>query len=85
MLTDGFADGVDLIEGLLDGVWAESFAGDPDGEKDGGHTAFAHAWDVNVAIGVASGEIEIGIEEALGGVVVSVDDDGGRLELLGLR
>jgi uncharacterized FlaG/YvyC family protein len=32
---------------------------------------------------VANAEIEFGIEEALGGVIVSVDDDGGEVELFG--
>jgi hypothetical protein len=33
---------------------------------------------------MADGEIESGVEEALGGVVVGVDDDGSRLEPFGL-
>jgi len=36
IFADGFADGIDLIEGLLDGVGAEDFAGDVDGEEEGG-------------------------------------------------
>ena len=56
MLADGFADGIDLIESLLDGFGAEDFAVDPDGEEDGGETAVAHAGNVNVAVGVGDGD-----------------------------
>jgi len=83
MLADGFADGVDLIESLLDGLRAGDLAGNPDGEEESGETAIAHARDVNAAVGVARAEIEFGIEETLGGVVVGVDDDGGEVEGFG--
>jgi len=33
---------------------------------------------------VANAEIEFGVEEALGGVVVGIDDDGGEVESLAL-
>src|ERR1700688_4615281 len=82
MFADGFADGVDLLKGLLDGVGAHDFSGDPNGEEDGGEAAFAHAGDVDVTVRVARGEVEFGIEEALGGVVVSVDDYGGGVKFL---
>ena len=83
MLADGFADGVDLIESELDGLWAGDLAGNPDGEEKGGEIAFAHAGDVNATVGMANAEIEFGIKETLGGVVVRVDDDGGEMELFG--
>ena len=83
MLANGFADGVDLIESLLDGLRAGDLAGNPDGEEEGGEAAIAHARDVYAAVGVASGEIEFGVEEALGGVVVGVDDNGGEVEGFG--
>ena len=59
------------------------FAGDPDGEEEGGEAAIAHARHVNVAVGMASADIEFGIEEALRGVVVGVDDDRGEVEFFG--
>src|SRR5271157_5185861 len=83
MVADGFVDSVDLIESLLDGLRAGDFAGNPDGEEESGETAIAHAGDVNAAVGVASAEIEFGIEEALGGVVVGVNDNGGEVEGFG--
>jgi len=84
MFADGFAYGVNLIEGLFDRIGAEDFGGDPDGEEDAYEAAFAHAGDINVAVCVAGREIEFGVEEALRSVVVGVDDNGGGLQLFGL-
>ncbi len=80
MLADGFADCVDLVDGFLDGFGTDGFAGDPDGEEDGVEATFAHARDVDVAVGVARADVEGGIEKTLRGVIVSVDDDGGGVE-----
>ena len=59
---------------------AHGAAINPDGKEDGVHTAFAHAGDVDVARGIALAEVEIAGEEALGGVIVSIHDDGGKME-----
>ena len=81
MLAHRFADGVDLIEGLLHRGRAENFTVDPDREKDGRESAITHPGNVDVAIGVWNGDIEMRIEEPLRGVVVGVDDDRGGLQL----
>ncbi len=83
MFANGFADGVDLVESLLNGDGAGDFAVDPDGEEDGVQAAFAHARDVDVAVGVTRADIEGGVEEALGGVVVGIDNDGRGVERFG--
>jgi hypothetical protein len=45
---------------------------------------FTHAGDVDVARGIAFAKIEIAGEEALGGVIVGVNNDGGEVEPAGL-
>jgi hypothetical protein len=83
MLADSFTDGVDLIESLLDGDRSGDFAVDPDGEEDGVQTAFTHAGDIDVAVGLARTDIEGGVKETLRGVVVGVDDHRSEVELFG--
>ena len=80
--ADVLADGVDLVERLLDGGRAHDAAVDPDRKEDGVHAAFAHARDVDGAVGVALAEIVVVREEALRGVVVGVEDDGGKMQLV---
>ena len=65
MFADLFADGINLIEGLLDGNGTDGFAGGPDGEKDGVQATVAHAWDVDVAIGVALTDIEFAVSTTM--------------------
>ena len=77
-------DGIDLVESFLNRERAHGAAVNPDGKENGVHAAFAHAGDVDVARGIALAEVEIAGEEALSGVVVSVNDDGGEVESAGL-
>jgi hypothetical protein len=74
---------VNLIESFLDRLGAGGLAGKPDGKENGVEAAFAHAGDVNIAVGVAGADVESRIEEALRGVIVGVNDDRGGLEFLG--
>ena len=48
-------------------------------------SAFAHARNVDDAVGVANAEVEFRVEEALGGVVVGIHDDGAEMEVVSLR
>src|ERR1700693_5977481 len=77
-------DGIDLVERFLNRERAHGAAINPDGKEDGVHAAFTHAGDVDVARGIALAKIEIAGEEALGGVIVGVNDDGGEVEPTGL-
>src|SRR5438045_4296963 len=45
----------------------------PDGKEDLVHTAFAHARNVHVAVGIALAEVEVFGEKALRGVVVGIE------------
>jgi hypothetical protein len=77
-------DGIDLVESFLNRKRAHSAAINPDGKENGVHATFAHAGDVDVTRGIALAEVEIAGEEALGGVVVGVGDDGGEMKSVGL-
>ena len=55
------------------------------GEENAVEAALLHARNVDVAVGVARAEIEMRVEEALRGVVVSVDDDGMHMQFAGVR
>jgi hypothetical protein len=83
MGEDLLADGVDLVESFFDGGGASNCAGHPDGEENAVETAGFHARNVDLAVGVARVEIEMRIEEALGGVVMRVDDNGMKMEFAG--
>ena len=83
VLVDLRVDGVDLFLRALDGDRTADFAGHPDGEEYGADAAFFHARNVYASLFVARGEIEVAVDEALGGVGVSVDDDAGEMELAG--
>jgi hypothetical protein len=83
MLANGFTHGVDLVDRFLNRFRPHDLAGNPDGKENGCETTLAHAGDVDVAVCVAGGEIKPGVEEALRGVIMSIDDDRGRLEPFG--
>ena len=83
MFANLVADGLDLISGALDGDGPGDFAGHPDGEEDGVEAAFFHARDVDAALRIARGEIEVAVEEALRGVGVGIDDDRGEMQIAG--
>ncbi len=75
MFADLVANGLDLVGGALDGYGPGDFAGNPDGEENRVEAAFFHARDVHAAFGIAGGEIEIAVDEALRGVGVGVHHD----------
>jgi hypothetical protein len=69
-----------LIERFLNGRRAHGAAVNPDGKENGVHAAFAHAWDVDAAVGITLGDIEVFGEKALRRVIVSVEHDGGKMK-----
>jgi hypothetical protein len=75
MLLHLVQDGTNLLDGMFDGFGPSDLAGDPDGEKDCAKAAFAHARYVYAAIFLADSKIELRVQHALGGVVVSIDND----------
>ena len=83
MFAHLLAHGVDLVESAVHGFGASDFARNPDGEEDGAEAAFFHAGDIDAAVGGAFAEIEFAVEETLGGVVVSVDHDGRKMQFAG--
>jgi len=68
-------DGIYLIQRFLDGRGTHDSAVNPDGKEDGVHAAFAHARDVNAAIGIALAKVKRLGEKALRGVIVRIEDD----------
>jgi hypothetical protein len=83
MVADGGANGVNLVESFLHRGRALDAGVDEDGEEQRVEAAFAHAGNVDVAAaGVALGEVVVLGEEELRGVGVSVEHDGGEVELV---
>src|SRR2546429_3518904 len=64
-------------------LFRSDFAGNPNRKKDGVQAPFAHAGNVDAAVGVARTQIEFSIEEALCRVVVRVDNNRGEMKFLG--
>ena len=78
-------DGINLVEGFLDRGRTHDAAIDPDGKENRIHAAFAHARNIHVTVGIALAEIEVLGEKALRGVVVRIEHDRGKVQLLGAR
>lgn len=74
-------DRIDLIQRLLDSGWTHDAPIDPDREKDCVHATFPHPRDVDVTFGVAPPEVEVLDEEALGRIVVRVENDRRKVQL----
>ena len=80
----GLAHRGDLILSAADGGGAGNGSGNPDRKENRVEATFAHARDVDAAIGVARGEIKFRVEQSLGGVVMSVDHDRTEMQVVGL-
>ena len=61
MRADHLADGVDLIERALHRFGAGDRARHPDGKENRAEAAFAHARDVDAAVGVTDADVEAGV------------------------
>jgi hypothetical protein len=85
ILFDLGLNGFDLFFSALDGNRPADFAGHPNSEKDGVDATVFHARDVDASLFVARGEVEVAVDQALGGVDVCVDDDGREMELASFR
>ena len=72
IFNDVLVHGINLIESFLHRGRTHDAAINPDGKENGVHASFAHARDIDVAIGVAPAEVEILGEEPLRRVVVRI-------------
>src|SRR5581483_5750414 len=79
---DVFADRVDLVQRLLDSHGPHGSTINPNGEENGVHPAFAHAGDVDASVRIPLAQVKILGEEALRGVVVRIQHDGGKVQLV---
>ena len=85
MVADLFEGAVDEFKGAEGGAVAGVLVGvDPDGEELGVEVALLRAVVVEHAAFERVGEVPVLIDEALGGVGVGVDDDGGLVDLGGV-
>jgi hypothetical protein len=71
-----------LVEGFLHGWRASDRSEHPDGEKLRIEAAFAHAGDIHVAVRMTRTEIEFPVEQALRGIGMGIQDDGGKVQFV---
>jgi hypothetical protein len=72
---------LDLLQRPANRFRTRHGAGNPDGEENRAHTAFAHPRNIDRAVRMRHAEIEIVVEQALGCVRVRIDHERPKMQV----